>query len=263
MTSAALFDLTGKVVLVTGGNGGIGLGMAEALAGVGATTVVWGRDAGKNDAAAAALAKFKAPTEVRQVDVADESAVNAEMDRIESTYGRIDAVFANAGRGQAPTPFLNQSREQWDEVFATNLWGVRSTLQAGARHMVNRAKAGEPGGSLVAVASLAGINATPYLEAYGVSKAATLSLTRHLAGAFGRYGIRSNAIIPGWIETDMTARSKGNPDIEKAVSDRIPMRRWGRPDDFAAIAVYLASDGSRYHTADTFLIDGAYAVTMV
>jgi NAD(P)-dependent dehydrogenase (short-subunit alcohol dehydrogenase family) len=257
------FDLTGKVVLVTGGNGGIGLGMAEGLAAAGATTVVWGRDPAKNEAAAATLAALSPNTSVHAVDVADEAAVNAEMMVILATHGRIDAVFANAGRGQAPTPFLNQSRAQWDEVFSTNLWGVRATLQAGARHMVDRAKAGEPGGSLVAVASLAGINATPYLEAYGVSKAATLSLSRHLAGSFGRYGIRSNAIIPGWIETDMTAGSKANPDIEKAVSARIPLRRWGRPDDFAAIAVYLASDGSRYHTADTFVIDGAYAVTMV
>lgn len=261
--ASSLFDLTGKVVLVTGGNGGIGLGMAEGLASAGATTIVWARDSAKNQTAAEALARHGSPVEARQVDVADEAAINAEMDRIAATYGRIDAVFANAGRGAPPTLFLNQDRAQWDEVFATNLWGVRATLQAGARHMVARAKAGEPGGSLVTVASLAGINASPYLEAYGVSKAAVLSLSKHLAGALARYGIRSNAIVPGWVETDMTARSQENPDIEKAVTARIPMRRWGKPDDFAAIAVYLASDGARYHTADTFLIDGAYAVTMV
>jgi len=178
-------------------------------------------------------------------------------------HGRIDAVFANAGRGQAPKPFIQQTREEWNEVFATNLWGVRDTLQAGARHMVERAKAGDPGGSLVGVASLAGVNAVPYLEAYGVSKAAVISLTKHLAGALARYGIRSNCVIPGWIATDMTARSQANEAIEKTVSARIPMRRWGEPDDFSAIAVYLASDGSRYHTADTLVIDGAYAVTMV
>lgn len=257
------FDLTDKVVLVTGGNGGIGLGMAEGLASAGATTIVWGRDLAKNQTAVAALARHGSPVEARQVDVADEAAINAEMDRIAATYGRIDSVFANAGRGAPPTPFLNQDRAQWDEVFATNLWGVRATLQAGARHMVARAKAGEPGGSLVTVASLAGINATPYLEAYGVSKAAVLSLSKHLAGALARYGIRSNAIVPGWVETGMTTRSQENPEIEKAVTARIPMRRWGKPEDFAAIAVYLASDGARYHTADTFLIDGAYAVTMV
>jgi NAD(P)-dependent dehydrogenase (short-subunit alcohol dehydrogenase family) len=262
MTSP-LFDLIGKVVLVTGGNGGIGLGMAEGLAGAGATTVVWGRDPAKNEAAVASLARYGRPVEARAVDVADEAAINAEMDRIVATHGRLDAVFANAGRGAPPTPFLNQDRAQWDEVFATNLWGVRATLQAGARHMVARAKAGEPGGSLVTVASLAGINATPYLEAYGVSKAAVLSLSKHLAGALARYGVRSNAIVPGWIETEMTARSQETPEIEKAVTARIPMRRWGRPEDFSAIAVYLASDGSRYHTADTFVIDGAYAVTMV
>lgn len=261
--ASSLFDLTGKVVLVTGGNGGIGLGMAEGLASAGATTIVWGRDGAKNEAAAEALARHGAPAEARQVDVADEAAIHAEMDRIVSKFGRIDAVFANAGRGAPPTPFLNQDRAQWDEVFATNLWGVRATLQAGARHMVARAKAGEPGGALVTVASLAGMNATPYLEAYGVSKAAVLSLSKHLAGALARYGIRSNAIVPGWVETEMTSGSQANPDIENAVTARIPMRRWGKPEDFAAIAVYLASDGARYHTADTFVIDGAYAVTMV
>jgi NAD(P)-dependent dehydrogenase (short-subunit alcohol dehydrogenase family) len=262
MTSP-LFDLTGKVVLVTGGNGGIGLGMAEGLASAGATTVVWGRDPAKNAMAAETLARHGRTVEARAVDVADEAAINAEMDRIVATHGRLDAVFANAGRGAAPVPFLSQDRALWDEVFATNLWGVRATLQAGARHMVARAKAGEPGGSLVTVASLAGINATPYLEAYGVSKAAVLSLSKHLAGALARYGVRSNAIVPGWVETDMTTRSQETPEIEKAVTARIPMRRWGRPEDFSAIAVYLASDGSRYHTADTFVIDGAYAVTMV
>lgn len=257
------FDLTGKVVLVTGGNGGIGLGMADGLAAAGATIIIWGRNADKNAAALAQLGAHGGPVEAASVDVADASAIDAAMAGIVARHGRIDAVFANAGRGAPPTPFAAQTRESWEEVFATNLWGVRATLQAASRHMIERAKAGDPGGSLVVVGSLAGINATPYLEAYGVSKAAILSLSKHLAGAMARYGVRSNAIIPGWVETDMTERAQANPDIEKAVTARIPMKRWGKPEDFAAIAVYLASDGSAYHTADTFLIDGAYAVSMV
>lgn len=257
------FDLTGKVALVTGGNGGIGLGMAEGLAAAGATTIIWGRNEAKNNAAQARLRAINPASEAAMVDVSDEQAIEAAMAGIVERHGRLDAVFANAGRGAPPTPFAAQSRDSWEEVFATNLWGVRATLQAASRHMIARAKAGDPGGSLVVVGSLAGVNATPYLEAYGVSKAAILSLSKHLAGALARYGVRSNAIIPGWIATEMTARSQANPDIEKSVSARIPMRRWGQPEDFAAIAVYLASDGSAYHTADTFLIDGAYAVTMV
>lgn len=257
------FDLTGKVVVVTGGNAGIGLGMAEGLAAAGATTIVWGRDPAKNADAAARLGALQGASLARVVDVTDMAMINREMDWVAAEFGRIDAVFANAGRGQAPTPFLRQTRADWEAVFDTNLWGVRETLQAGARHMVERAKAGEPGGSLVAVGSLAGINATPYLEAYGVSKAAILSLTKHLAGALGRYGIRSNSVVPGWVATEMTAASKANEKIEAAVTARIPMNRWGDPSDFAAVAVYLASDGSRYHTADTLVIDGAYAVTMV
>ncbi|MEQ9586485.1 MAG: SDR family oxidoreductase [Parvibaculaceae bacterium] len=259
----SLFDLSGKIVLVTGGNGGIGLGMAEGLAAAGATTIVWGRSAEKNQTATVTLSKYAGGSVVRSVDVSDEAAIEEEMGWIVSQYGRIDAVFANAGRGQSATPFLKQTREQWEDVFATNLWGVRATLQAGAKHMVNQAKADGIGGSLVTVGSLAGVNATPYLEAYGVSKAAIISLSKHLAGAYGRFGIRSNTIVPGWVATDMTAASQENTEMEAKVTARIPMRRWGAPDDFAAIAVYLACDGSRYHTADTFLIDGAYAVTMV
>lgn len=261
--TASPFDLTGKVVVVTGGNGGIGLGMAKGLAEAGATTIIWGRDPGKNANALAALAECRGKAVVRAVDVADAAAINSEMDWVATEFGRIDAVFANAGRGQSATPFLQQTRAEWDAVFDTNLWGVRETLQAGARHMVARAKAGEPGGSLVAVGSLAGINATPYLEAYGVSKAAILSLTKHLAGALGRYGIRANSIVPGWVSTDMTSGSQSNEKIEASVTARIPMKRWGEPADFAAVAVYLVSDGSRYHTADTLIIDGAYSVTMV
>jgi NAD(P)-dependent dehydrogenase (short-subunit alcohol dehydrogenase family) len=200
--------------------------------------------------------------EARQVDIASEAAIHAEMDRIVEIHGRIDAVFANAAAYKPPKPFVDQDRAFWDDVFATNVWSTRATLQAAAQRMIARAKAGEPGGSLVAVASLAGLNAAPYIESCGVSKAAILSLSKHVAGSLARYGIRSNAIVPGWIETDMTVDMRGVPQVQQSVGARIPMRRWGKPDDFAAIAVYLASDGSRYHTADTFVIDGGYLVSM-
>lgn len=256
----ALFDLSGKVALVTGGNGGIGLGMAKSLADAGADTVVWGTNHDKNAAACNMIAHAGGKCEARRVDVSDEAAIADEMARIVTDHGRIDAVFANAGIGMSPTPFLDQTPEDWTRVLSVNLHGVISTLREGTRHMVARAKAGEPGGSLAAVASLAGIDAAPFMEPYGTAKAGIISVVKDIAVEFARYGIRANTIIPGWIATDMTARSQANPAVSDKVIPRVPMRRWGTPEDFAAIAVYLASDGSRFHTADTLVIDGGYAV---
>lgn len=255
-----LFDLSGKVALVTGGNGGIGLGMAKSLAAAGADTIIWGTNEEKNSAACEVISKEGGKSKACRVDVSDEGAVAEEMARIVTDHGRIDAVFANAGIGMAPTPFLDQTPEDWARVFTVNLYGVISTLREGARHMVARAKEGDPGGSLAAVASLAGVDAAPFMEPYGTAKAGIISVVKDIAVEFARHGVRANTIIPGWITTDMTARSQSNPAIADKVIPRVPMRRWGTPEDFAAIAVYLASDGSRFHTADTFTIDGGYAV---
>lgn len=262
MASANIFDLTGKVVLVTGGNGGIGLGMATGLANAGATTIVWGRNAEKNEAALSALAACRGSAFAEAVDITNESAVREGVAAIIARHGRLDAVFANAARAQPSVAFVGQQRELWDKIFATNLWGVRATLQAAAEHMIQRAKAGDPGGSLVVVSSLAGMRATPFNEAYGVSKAASLSLSQQLASALARYGVRSNAIVPGGVVTAMTRAVRANQEAADAFVKKVPMRRWGEPEDFAAIAVYLASDGSRYHSGDAFVIDGAMSASL-
>ncbi|MGV8995600.1 MAG: SDR family NAD(P)-dependent oxidoreductase [Parvibaculaceae bacterium] len=256
----APFDLTGKTILVTGGNGGIGFGMAEAMASAGANVVIWGTNEQKNASALDTLKAYGGEMSARRVDVADAALVAEEMSIIVRDMGRIDAVFANAGVGSAPKPFLDQTQDEWNKLFAVNLHGVASTLREGARAMVARAKDGEPGGSLVAVASLAGVDAAPFMEAYGTAKGGVISLMKDLAVELARYGVRSNTIIPGWIATDMTARSQSNPAIADKVIPRVPMRRWGTPEDFGAAAIYLASDGSRFHTGDTMIIDGGYAV---
>ena len=254
------FDLTGKVALVTGGNGGIGLGMAEAMAQAGADIVIWGTNEKKNDEAGKKLARYGKRVASRRVNVANEAEIVEGMQAAVSTMGRIDAVFANAGIGSAAPSFMEITAEQFRKVEAVNEEGVFFTLREAAKHMVERAKGGDRGGSLVGVASLAGIEGAGRNQHYGATKGAVLAMMRGIAVELARYGIRANTIAPGWIATDMTQRAQGNPTFEEKVISRVPARRWGKPEDFGGIAVYLASDASAYHSGDTFVIDGGYAV---
>lgn len=251
------FDLTGKVALVTGGNGGIGLAMADALAQAGADVAIWGLNERKNDAAANVLRARGGRVLARKVDVGEEREVIDGMLATIAELGRVDCVVANAGVGGA-APFAEMSTETFRSVQRVNLEGVFWTFREAAKHMIERAKAGDPGGSLVVVASTAGIEGAARNSAYGASKAAVMSMARALAVELARHGVRVNSIAPGWIATDMTRQAQASPAFAEKVVPRIPMRRWGEPSDFGGIAVYLASDASRYHTGDTFVIDGGY-----
>jgi NAD(P)-dependent dehydrogenase (short-subunit alcohol dehydrogenase family) len=251
------FDLTGKVALVTGGNSGIGLGMARAVAEAGADVAIWGTSAAKNEAAKAALAKTGRRVLALQCDVSDEAAVDAAFAETVKVLGRVDGCFANAGvSGRGTASFLEMTSEEWRRVLKVNLDGCFFTFRAAARHMVERGG----GGALVATASLAAISGAARSEHYAATKGGVISMIRALAVEFARHGIRANSILPGWIETDMTANAIGNEKFAKAVLPRIPVRRWGTGDDFGGIAVYLMSSASAYHTGDTFLIDGGYAL---
>ena len=254
------FDLTGKVALVTGGNRGIGFGMADALAQAGADVVVWGTNAEKNAEAEHALKRHGRRVVSRKVDVADETQVIEAMQAAASEMGHIDCVIANAGIGGGAPSFREMSIETWRRVHAVNEEGVFFTLREACKHMVARADEGKPGGSLVAVASLAGLEGAARNEAYSATKGAVLAMVRSIAVEHARYGIRANTIAPGWIATDMTLRMQDNPVFAEKVLPRVPMRRWGEPTDFGGIAVYLASDASKYHTGDTFVIDGGYLI---
>jgi NAD(P)-dependent dehydrogenase (short-subunit alcohol dehydrogenase family) len=254
------FDLTGKVALVTGGNGGIGLGMAEGLAAAGADLVIWGSNPAKLAAAEAKLHAAGRRVLVQRCDVADENAVERSFAAALQEMGRIDACFANAGVTQQRAAFHELSTAEWRRVLSVNLDGAFFTLRAASRHMVERAAAGDPGGRLVAVSSTAAIHGAARHEAYAASKGALLAMVRALAVELARHGVTANAILPGWIATEMTAARVGDPKFEAAVLPRIPLRRWGDGRDFAGIAAYLASDASRYHTGDTFVIDGAYTI---
>jgi NAD(P)-dependent dehydrogenase (short-subunit alcohol dehydrogenase family) len=252
------FDLTGKGVVVTGGNGGIGYGMAEALVQAGASVVIWGTNQAKTEEAGqrlSALATGKVETLI--CDVGDSAAVDAAMAKSASVFGgRLDGCIANAGViGKAPS-FAEMTDGEWRRVMAINLDGAFFTLRAATRAMV----AAGNGGSLIGIASTAAIEGAARNEQYGASKGGLISMIKGLAVELARHRIRANSILPGWITTDMTTAATSNEKFAGAVMPRIPARRWGEAADFGGIAVYLTSDASAYHTGDSFVIDGGYTI---
>jgi NAD(P)-dependent dehydrogenase (short-subunit alcohol dehydrogenase family) len=254
-----IFDLTGRVAVVTGGNGGIGLGIAQALASAGCSVSIWGRNAEKNATAAASMAASPGHVDTRICDVTDVASVQAAMTATLEKFGRVDGCFANAGIGGGGRhAFIDRTEEQWRSMFATNLDGVFHVFQAAARHMTERAGDGDAFGRLVATSSLASLFGTARNEHYAATKAAINALVRALAVELARQGVTANAILPGWIKSEMTAGLMANEKFVANVMPRIPLRRFGEPSDFGGIAVYLMSRASSYHTADCFVIDGGY-----
>ncbi len=249
------FDLTGKVALVTGGNGGIGLGMAKALAEAGADVCIWGRNADKNKAAESELQRCGQRVLALQCDVSDENQVDACFAQTVTELGRVDACFANAGIGRIGTAFHKMTMNEWRAVFGVNMEGVFVTFRSAIRHMLDRGQ----GGSLVATSSLSAKYGMPAGEHYAATKAGVIAVIRALAVEYARFNIRANAILPGWIETEMTSPLFDYDKFKERVIPRIPQRRWGQPADFGPIAVYFASDSSEYHTGDAVVIDGGYS----
>jgi NAD(P)-dependent dehydrogenase (short-subunit alcohol dehydrogenase family) len=258
---ANLFDLKGRVAVVTGGNGGIGLGIAEALAEHGCSVSIWGRNAEKNAAAEARLQKFGGRVHSIICDVSLREQANRATAATLSEFGRIDGCFANAGVGGAGSiPFVERTDEDWRRMFSVNLDGIFHTYQPILRHMIARAAQGDAFGRLVATSSMAALFGTARNEHYAASKAAINSLIQALAVEHARFGVTANAILPGWIDTEMTEGLQANEKFMASALPRIPQRRFGQPKDFAGIAVYLMSSASAYHTADSIVIDGGYCV---
>jgi len=255
----SIFDLSGRVAVVTGGNGGIGLGIAQALAAEGCTVSIWGRNADKNAQAASSISAKGGKVDTRICDVTDAASVKAAMAATLDKFGRVDGCFANAGIGGGGRhAFIDRTEDDWRKMFATNLDGVFHTFQAAARHMTERAATGDAFGRLVATSSMASIFGTARNEHYSATKAAINAVIRALAVELARHGVTANAILPGWIKSDMTAGLMANDKFVANVMPRIPMRRFGEASDFGGIAVYLMSKASSYHTADTIVIDGGY-----
>lgn len=252
----SFFDLTGHVGLVTGGNGGIGLGMARGLKEAGAHVAIWGTNPDKNAAASAELESIGSGKVLAlKVDVGDEEQVDAAFAQTVEALGKVDSCFANAGVG-AGSPIQDMTLETWRHNQRVNSEGAFLTFRAAARHMIERGE----GGRLVGVSSTSAIHGAARNISYAHSKTGMLGMVRGLAVELARYGITVNSIVPGWIETDMTAGAFGYQRFVDNVMPRIPHRRWGQPDDFSGIAVYLASPASGYHTGDAFVIDGGYTL---
>ena len=255
-----IFDLHGKNVIITGGNGGIGLAMAKALADAGCAISIWGRNPEKTQAAAQSLKSHGDHVHYLCCDLTDQMATTQAFTTTVDELGRIDGCFINAGAGGGGrASFLDRSFSEWQAMFKINVDSAFHLFQLVARHMIENPRNGNTGGRLVATSSIGTLFGVGRNEHYGASKLALNGLVRALAVELARYGITANAILPGYSETEMTKDLFANQQFSQAVIPRIPMRRYGRPEDFGGIAVYLQSDASAYHTADCIVIDGGYS----
>lgn len=258
-----LFDCSGKVTLVTGGNSGIGLGFAMGVAKMGGDIAIWARNAEKNAAAKAKLEEAGAGKVITyQVDVSTEEAIVSGYEKLMNDFGRIDSVFANSGRSSKSRSVLTLEAEEWHDLLSVSLHGAFFTLREAAKLMVKRAEAGEPGGSLVFCGSLSMFHGVGGIANYAAAKGGMGAVIRGMAAELGKHGIRANTVAPGFIMTDMM--KEGDPEqirqIEGFFASKTPIPRAGYPEDFEGIAGYLCSDASRFHTGDTIVIDGGSVI---
>lgn len=257
-----LFDLTGKVGLVTGGNSGLGLGYANALARAGADVVIWGRNPDKNEAALDKLRRHGTRVEARIVDVSDESQVIAGVAQAVEDMGRIDCAIANAGSVNL-APFHKMTAETYHGLVDTAQHGGFYTLREASAHMVQRAERGDPGGSLIICGSLSIFAGGADMAHYGAAKGALNSMAKGMAVDLAKYGIRVNVVAVGMTMTEMVeAAGEDAKAYVELCAQRIPMGRIGQVDDLEGITIYLASDMSRYHTGDTLTLDGGHRASI-
>jgi 2-deoxy-D-gluconate 3-dehydrogenase len=250
-----LFDLTGRVAIVTGGNGGIGLGMARGLAEAGAAVAIVGRNATKSDAAVAELTQHGAKAISVITDVTDKAAVAAMVEHTAREFGRIDILVNNAGINVRKPPHA-LSLEEWDSVIKTNLTSAFLCSQA-----VHPAMKAAGGGKIINIGSMMSIFGASFAPAYAASKGGIVQFTRSCAVAWAADNIQANAILPGWIDTDLTKRARAEIDgLHDKVLTRTPAARWGAIDDFAGIAVFLASSASDFVTGTAIPVDGGFSV---
>ena len=249
-------DLSGKVFVITGGNGGIGLGMAEGIAAAGGSLSIWGRNREKNRQALERLQELGAPSLALECDVSDESAVADAIARTVDRFGRLDGCFANAGRSGVHKSFINLTLEDWRAVMAVNLDGVFLTLREAARVLIEQGE----GGSLVAVSSTSAIHGAAGNEAYGTAKTGLNGLVRALAVGLARYRIRVNSLLPGWTRTDLARGGYENDTFRTVTTRRTPVRRWADPSEFREVGAFLADPDISFHTGQEVCVDGGYTV---
>lgn len=252
------FDLSGHVALVTGGNSGIGLGMADGLAAAGAAVCIWGTNAAKNDAATEQLRRHDTKVASMIVDVGEEDAVVRSMRDVADEFGSIDSCFANAavtGQWSNP-PFVDSTLDDWRRTMRVNLDGAYLTLREAARQMIAQGT----GGSLIATSTIATQFGAPREQPYAASKGGVEAMVRGLAVELARYGIRANTLLPAWTVSPQMDHWADNPAVADRIKARIPMRRFADPSEWGGVAVYLASDASSWQTVETIRLDGGYSV---
>jgi 2-deoxy-D-gluconate 3-dehydrogenase len=243
------FDLTGRTALVTGGNGGIGLGMAKGLAQAGAQLAIAGRDPAKNRAVAKELDAIAI-----EVDVTDEGSCRAMVEQAAKHLGRLDILVNNAGINIRKAP-QDYTLEEWHKVLDANLTSAFVASQAAYAHFLRR-----EGGKIINVGSMMSLFGASFVAPYGASKGGLVQLTRALASAWAKDNIQVNAVLPGWIDTDLTRRARSDvPGLHDRVLARTPAGRWGSPEDMAGIAVFLGSSASDFVTGTAIPVDGGYA----
>jgi 2-deoxy-D-gluconate 3-dehydrogenase len=249
-----LFDLQGKAALVTGGNGGIGLGMARGLAQAGAAIAVAGRDESKNRAAVRDLEKLGAKALALQADLRDEKSCRAIVEQAAERLGRLDILVNNAGTNVRKPP-QDYSLAEWKLVLDTNLTSAFVASQTAYLHLQ---RAG--GGKIVNIGSMMSLFGASFVAPYGASKGGLVQLTRALACAWAKDNIQVNAVLPGWIDTALTRQARKDiAGLHERVLARTPAARWGVPEDLSGIAVFLCSPASDFITGTAIPVDGGYS----
>ena len=249
------FDLAGRVAIVTGGNGGIGLGMAIGLAESGAGVMIVGRNAAKNEKAVAALRETGAQAASAIADLTGEASCRAMVAETAAQFGRVDILINNAGTNIRKQP-QEYTLAEWHAILDTNLTSAFVCSQAVYPEMK---KAG--GGKIINIGSMMSIFGAAFVTAYAASKGGMVQMTRAMATAWASDNIQVNAVLPGWIDTDLTrAGRKAIPGLHERVLARTPAGRWGAPADMAGIGVFLASAASDFVTGTAIPVDGGYSV---
>jgi 2-deoxy-D-gluconate 3-dehydrogenase len=249
-----LFDLSGRVAVITGGNGGIGLGMAKGMAAAGATIVVAGRDAAKNTAAVGEIVSAGGKASAIPVDVLQEESCRALIAETMKAHGRLDILVNNAGMSIRKQP-EDYTLAEWHTVLDSNLTSAFLCSQAAYPAMK---KGGA--GKIINIGSMMSIFGAPFATAYAASKGGMVQMTKSLATAWAKDGIQVNAILPGWIDTALTRRAREQVNgLHESVLKRTPAARWGVADDFAGIAVFLAAPASDFVTGAAIAVDGGYS----
>ena len=249
-------NLSEKVFVITGGNGGIGLGLAEGIAEAGGSIAIWARNEEKNAHAVEILEDLGIEARSYVCDVSSEENVSATLASTVNDFGRVDGLFANAGRAGTGTPFVETSLEDWRKVTEVNLDGVFLCLREAAKQIISQGS----GGSLVAVSSTSAIHGAAGNEAYGTAKTAVTGLVRALAVSLARFQIRVNCLLPGWTVTELASPAFENEYFREVTTKRTPVRRWADPSEFKEVGAFLADPSQTFHTGQQVCVDGGYTI---